>query len=320
MGGAGARYYQGLALRKKKVGSAIKKKKMDDDFYVQLISTDSLGTFKDNSASHFTNILPHQLEFNDDGRWSVAVTKVNYTSSFYNVTKSCGFALFDFDYFWSGKNLYGRMYDCLLPPGYYDDPSILCQLLNDLVDALQIKKLENKKLFVYDKYAKKFSLDVQNLFICMICKGQLIDILGLEMRHYVKYQAAFIGMSKDPEYFVKNGKKLFFKNKEIHWTSDAPGGRAPFVSQMLTINSFLISSNIVRDTIFGSTFSNVMRTCPIDGPQGSRIVKEFSKRMYLPVKASTIQYVTISISDYLGNPIDFLEGNFAVVLHFKRKK
>ena len=319
MGGAGTRYYQGLALRKKK-SRFRDKKKMDDDFYVQLISTDSLGTFKDNSASHFTNILPHQLEFNDDGRWSVAVTEVNYTSSFYNVTKSCGFALFDFDYFWSGKNLYGRMYDCLLPPGYYDDPSILCQLLNDLVDALQIKKLENKKLFVYDKYAKKFSLDVQNLFICMICKGQLIDILGLEMRHYVKYQAAFIGMSKDPEYFVKNGKKLFFKNKEIHWTSDAPGGRAPFVSQMLTINSFLISSNIVRDTIFGSTFSNVMRTCPIDGPQGSRIVKEFSKRMYLPVKASTIQYVTISISDYLGNPIDFLEGNFAVVLHFKRKK
>ena len=294
--------------------------KMDKDFYIQLISTDSIETFKDNSASQFTNIMPHQLELND-GTWSVAVSEVSYTSSFYNVTESCGFAIFDFEFHWTEKDLYGSIHDCLIPAGYYDDPVVLCKLLNDLVDNLKIKKLENKKLFTYDKHPKKFTLHVEdNMYICLIVKGQLIDILGLETRHYSKYQVAFIGKSKDKHYFVKNGKKYYFKNQELSWTSDASGGKAPYVSQMLTINSFLISSNLIRDTIFGSSFSNVMRTCPISGPQGSRIVKEFNKRMYFPVKASTFAFVTVSITDYLGNPINFLEGNLAIVLHFKQNK
>lgn len=290
---------------------------MEDNFFLSLVSTDSISTFKTNSCSNFTNILPQELKLNE-GSWSVAVAECSYTSSFFNVLESCGFALFDHSFYHSKDNTWGEIYDCKLQPSYFDDPALLCNVLNKLVDDLQIKRLKDKKLFTYDIHTKKFTINTENLLITLIIKGQLLDLCGLETRHFVKNQVAFIGLSKNGDYYIYNKKKRYYHNKEISWKADSPGGRCPFVSQMIIVNSFLISSNIVKDTIYGSKFSNVLRTVPIEGPQGRRVVKEFTNFLYFPVKSSCFQIINIKVVDFRGLPIMFLEGNFSIVLHFKK--
>ena len=288
-----------------------------DSFFVQLASTDSLDVYPLNSCSKFSNCLPCELTFT--GEWEVALVEVQYTSSFLNIDSTCAFGLFWFDYKYpDGK--YGKLYDLKVPPCYIDDPSILCDFLNSLVKELEIEELKDIILFSYNKYTKKFTLNTENLEICLLIKGQLIDLIGLEIRNYKPHQLAFIGKSKDKQFYFKGKEKRYFKNQVTSWKSDADGGIAPFVSQMIIVNSFIVSSSIVRDSIFGSQFSSVLRTCAIQGPAGSRVVKEFLMPHYRPLKPTSLNAIDIMITDYKGKNLDFLESNVNVVLHFVKKK
>ena len=229
--------------------------------------------------------------------------------------------MYDFEFYWSDIDRYGKLYDLKIPAGYYDNPVLLCDYLNDLIEKLNIDKLKSKQLFQYNKITKKFTIDVKDLYITLIIKGQLIDLLGLELRVYKEYQASFLGLPKEKTFYMYDGKIRYFKNQEIEWQTDSlDGGTCPFVSQMVTVSSFLIYTNIISDVIMGNNYAKCLRNCAIDGQPGTRVVKVFQKRMYLPVGLSNIHAISITINDFQGRPMNFLEGNVSVVLHFRKKK
>ena len=86
--------------------------------------------------------------------------------------------------------------------------------------------------------------------------------------------------------------KLSISLDWLSWTlliSDAEeGGKAPFCAQMTTVTAFLVYVNFVKDVIFGSKFSNILRTVAVRGlNSGERVVECFNKRMYVPLKYNT---------------------------------
>lgn len=297
-----------------------------NDFYVHVASTDSLEIYPHNCGSSFTNVLPMDISFPDVTQYECCLSELSYNSNFYNLDEYCAFGIFDFLFKWPETNLYGRLYDCKVSSGYYESPELVCNVLNDLVNSLNIDRFKDIKLFSYNKITRKFNLNVADLYVTILVKGSLIDILGLERRTYIQYQIAYIGKSKDKQSYVySDGKKemeRFFKNQKRSWKSDAEeGGISPFVIQMTSVTAFLVYVDFVKDTIYGSAFSNVIKTLGIKGKnQGERIVDSFgSTRMYVPLKFNTFNSITVRILDFRQRPIQFKAGNVAATFHFRRK-
>lgn len=296
----------------------------DDDFYIHTASTDSLQTFPENKPSKFTNVLPRDITFSDVREYEVCLAECSYNSDFYNVSDDCAFGLFDFLYLWPGTTpKYGKLIDLHVSSGSYESAQVICDILNELVDKANIARLKNIKLFSYNKFTRKFNLNVADLYVTILVKGSLIDILGLEKRHHIPHQIAYIGKSKDLHFYLfgDKGEKRYFKNQMRAWVSDAEdGGQSPFVAQMTTVTAFLVYADFVKDVIFGSRFTNVLRTLAIKGSNsGERVVDCFQKRMYQPLKFNTFNSITVEIRDFEGRPIVFNSGNFSCTFHFRRK-
>ena len=203
--------------------------------------------------------------------------------------------------------------------GSYDTPEKLTEILNQLTTALEIPRLKNKKLFSFDQINKKFSLTVHDLWITLIIKKQLVNILGLQLKHYIPSQVAFIGLSKSGDFFEKDKVKYMYKEPELTWeTDDKNGGECPFSAQMVTVSSFLVYSNIVKKSLIGSTYTNSLRHVSIKGNYGEQIIETFNNRFYYPVISSTVPYIEISIRSIGGEPINFQSGSFFVLLHFRK--
>ena len=118
-----------------------------------------------------------------------------------------------------------------------------------------------------------------------------------------------------------NKKKRYFKNKRQSWISDSEqGGTSPFVAQMTSVSAFLVYVDFVKDVIYGSNFSNVIRTAAIRGSNnGERIVDCFVKRMYVPLKFNQFNSITVEILDFRSRPLEFQEGNTSLTFHFRPK-
>ena len=203
--------------------------------------------------------------------------------------------------------------------GSYDTPEKLTNKLNELTEALNIPRLKNKKLFSFDQINKKFSLIVHDLWITMMVKKKLVNILGLQLKHYIPSQVAFIGLSKSGAYFEKDDVKYMYKEPELTWkTDDEDGGECPFAAQMVTVSSFLVYSNIVKKSLIGSTYTNSLRHVSIKGTYGEQIIETFNNRFYYPVISSTVPYIEISIRSIAGEVVKFQSGSFFVLLHFRK--
>ena len=292
-----------------------------DDFYINLTSTDSLEVFPNNKANSFTNLLVRELMFYDISSYEVGLTEISYISSFYNIDEISNFSLFDFEFAWP-KSKYGRIYDAKLTQGYFSKPEDLCASLNEKVEQMGISRLKGIKLFSYDHHTRKFSLNVDKLYITLIFHGQIINILGLGTEHYTKSDFAFIGKEKQGKFYMKDGVKHFYYRPDIEWHSDSPhGGEVSFVCQMVIHSSFFVYCDIIREHIFGSNYTNLLRQVPIRGDyQGSRSVQSFQSPFYLPIRSSNIRSINVEIFTVSGDPLDFLEGSVSLVLHFRRKR
>ena len=94
-----------------------------NNFYLSIISTDSLKLYPNNSTSDFSNLLAYPLYFDDVTKWEVCLCQVGYTSSVYNIESDSALTIFDFMYMWNdGK--YGRFYDLKIKPGKSDCLSV----------------------------------------------------------------------------------------------------------------------------------------------------------------------------------------------------
>ena len=296
-----------------------------NEFYIHLASTSSLDTYPQNKCHDFTNVLPAEIRLNSRS-YECALTQISYTSYFYNVEKTCSLAIFDWLYFWKKDKRWGKLYDVPLSEGLYKDPEVLCSHLNELIANANIGQLKSKNIISYHPFKKKFSVDIDGLWLSLIFHNKLIDLMGFEATHYIKNQWCVIGRPKSGQsYIYDDGKghteKRYFYNGEIDWKTDSlHGGLCPFVSQLAPVSSMLIYSSLLSDVIYGNQYTNLIRTCPIEGDlEGQRIVRDFSNRMYFPVRIQTFREITMKVFDSSGAYLNFLSGNFSCILHFKRK-
>ena len=291
-----------------------------EDFYVNLTSTDSLGIFPENQANNFSNFLVRELAFEDISTYEVGLSEISYVSSFYNLDKKSNFSLFDFNFEWPDKK-WGRIYDARLDAGYYPSAKDLCKVLNDKVRNMNIQRFKDYEIFQFDDFTKKFTLNVHEKLICLIFHGDLINILGLSTLHYTDDMFSFIGMPKSGPFYIYKGVKRFYYRPDITWKSDSPeGGECHYVCQMITISSFYVYADLIRERIYGSNYSQLLRQVPIRGQYGSRSVQTFQNPFYLPLHSANIRSINIKIFSISGVPLNFLEGNLSIVLHFRRKR
>lgn len=306
---------------------------MDNSLYLSLCSTDSLHIFSNNVCDDFTNVLAQKLSFSVP--YELALIEMHYTNAINTITKNCSLALFDFTYAWEEEETtdgqtdqkraqsveYGRLYDLKLPDGYYATADILCKKLNDLVSSCKIARLKDVQIFSYDNIKRKFSINVKDLWLCCIVKSGLIDVLGLERRHYTLGQAAFIGLAKDLHFYMFHGKKRYFRNQTVEWTSDSiDGGVCPYVANLNVRNTMLVYCDVLKDSIFGSQFTNLLRTIPFSGQENERIVQSFQNPIYLPLKSDVMSSINIKIRDFNSQKIDFLTDNIYLLLHLRPQK
>ena len=212
------------------------------------------------------------------------------------------------------------MYDLKIPPGSYSTIEQFLTVCNNLVDKLQIKRLKNVKVFDYDHLARKFIINInESMFMCLLVKNDLIDLLGLERGTYISNQVVFIGSSKPLHFFMHDGKKCYFRNQRVQWKSDSPlGGICPYIGNLRIKTTMLLYSNIVKDQIFGSQFTNLLRAVAIDGGlENERIVVSFKNRIYLPLKFDRLIDISVSIRDFQRRKMDFQTDNVYILLHFR---
>ena len=313
---------------------------MEKSLYLSLCSTDSLETFSKNTCDTFTNVLPQTLRFTRP--MEISLCELHYTNTINTITKDCSLAIFDFLYKWpadrqtdartdgpteggptvrqtdGSKAEYGRLYDLKLPDGFYTSVEQLCLKLNQLVANLNITRLKNVQLFTYDSVKRRFSINVKDLWLCVVCKAALIDVLGLESRHFVPHQVCFIGLSKNLKFYVFQGEKRFFRNQTQEWVSDSvDGGLCPYVANLNVKNTMLVYISCIKDQIFGSTFTNLLRTIPLSDKENARIVHSFDSRIYLPLKSDNLSSITVTIRDFNAQKLNFLSDNIYLLLHIR---
>ena len=226
------------------------------DFYVTLLSNSSLDIYPDNSPANFTNRLPRVLELEPD--MEVGLVEVSYVNAFENISSKPKFQVFDF--FWtSDKNVWGKLYTFKVEKGYYASSEVLESFLN-LTIWKAVPHLNNIKIFKYDSILNWFWFEfTSRSYITVIAHGELLNLLGQQIKKATPYQASIYGKSKDADSYTFEGHKRNFKDHSVFKSQTPSTMYFKFQLQMEQIDSFLIYSDIIEDQMTGNDFTSILR-------------------------------------------------------------
>ena len=70
----------------------------------------------------------------------------------------------------------------------------------------------------------------------------------------------------------------------------------------------------------GNVFAHIVRVVGLeDKPKNETVHREFIVPHYLPLRSSSFNEVVLELTDGMGNPVKFNQGNSVVVFHFRKK-
>ena len=70
----------------------------------------------------------------------------------------------------------------------------------------------------------------------------------------------------------------------------------------------------------GNVFAPIVRVVGLDDkPKNETVLREFIVAHYLPLRSSSFNEVVVELTDGMGNPIKFNQGNSVAVFHFRKK-
>ena len=79
-------------------------------------------------------------------------------------------------------------------------------------------------------------------------------------------------------------------------------------------------SSLVKDSMVGNVFASIVRVVGLqDKPKNETVHKESIVPHYLPLRSSSFNEVALELTDDMGNPMKFNQGNSVVVFHFREK-
>ena len=81
-----------------------------------------------------------------------------------------------------------------------------------------------------------------------------------------------------------------------------------------------VYSSLVKDSMVGNVFAPIVRVVGLeDKPKNETIHREFTVPHYLPLRSNSFNEVVLELTDGMGNPMKFSQGNSVGVFHFRKK-
>ena len=78
---------------------------------------------------------------------------------------------------------------------------------------------------------------------------------------------------------------------------------------------------LVKDSKVGNMFAPIVRVGSLQyKPKNETVHREFIVHNYLPLRSSSFNEVVLELTDGMGNPMKFNQGNSVTVFHFRKKK
>lgn len=282
-----------------------------DNFFVILPSNVKTDEFPDNKIGHFYTPLPHSLDLKS-GQWEVSMVGLNYPHNWFNILPPLNYINFtkkvqktvkkkdkdgNFELDDDGNFIYiferdenGKVIEewqnvtKFITPNFYN--------VKELLHEIEYIKPED--------YHSKFVMNIKNERIKFILRARegiylnkgLYDLLGFSEQH------------------LFNNEERKSKTVEAKYAADINAN----------LHSLYVYTNIVQDTLVGTSYVPLLRIVNVSGKYQSQIDKIFNNPFYIDILHNKIKTIEISICDDQGQLIPFQSGKCIVKLHFKRKK
>ena len=309
--------------------------------YVDLISDASTDLYKDNHGSSFTNrlVVPQHLPEN----CYVALRELEFIYAFHNVqVKKNTITVYDWLYKHEPNTprnpnsypTYGRFVNCSVKDGLYDTFAALCDGFNLSLKNTGISELKDRNVFSYDRTSMKFSYDLDEAYVTIFLKGDVLNFLGVEKKKAGISDYVVLGKAKNqPTYVIKvpkdpknpEGEKIeetrHLDNPKLTWESvNETKDEFTHIAQIILVTSFVVYVNIIESQITGDVFSDALRIIPINKQEpGTNTIVKFDTPYYLKVNRRHIPTITVEIRSLEGDLIKFLVGRTRVKLQFTTK-
>ena len=155
----------------------------------------------------------------------------------------------------------------------------------------------------YNPNSRKITLVLNNHLEAMTFHGDNFrNMLGLEKANdsgdlTVKFKEDELHSTK--EYYYEFPKSCSFNYKGAH---------------------MYVYSSLVKDSMVGNVFAPIVRVVGLeDKPKNETIHSEFTVPHCLPLRSNSINEVVLELTDGMGNPMKFNQGNHVGVFHFRKK-
>ena len=211
--------------------------------YIDLISTASMDLFPDNTPSSFTNQLKVAQKLPEVAY--CALEEISYVNTFYTITKdNDSLTIFDMLYEHgprteknkSDHSTYGTFFFAPLRIGIYKTLPDLCSMLNQAITDSGCPQVQGRTIFSYDPVSLKFSYDIENMYLSLFIKGNLINILGIKKKQASDNEYTVIGYPKQgPTYDYTtfppkpnpNKQTTYDLSSSMAWECSCPSSTRP---------------------------------------------------------------------------------------------
>jgi hypothetical protein len=256
---------------------------MMSDFFIVLPSNVICQEYPDNKTSHYFTKLPKVLHLK--GTWEVALTEIHYPHTWYNIpTDIACITLVKYDQPRAGR----RSRPFCLPGGYYT-PLEICKEINYHIKRT-MRNYKGRLSFNERNRKMAISLDP--------CEKVILHEKFAKALGFIRFSTFdnTVGLVK---------LKVIAEHA---------------VDLSLSVHNIFVYSNIVKDTLVGDTYTNLLRIVSVESKPGSHISKVFTHPYYHELNTNTLNVIEISTRDFEGNLIRYESGSVIIKLHFRAKK
>lgn len=260
-----------------------------------------------------TYITQLERRYSLEGDWEIALQKISYTVSWYNVQKDQKIKFFKCG---EGKIDYMNVF-VTLRAGYYQSIEELVDYLNESLRKPQYENIsfDSSKVtsLIFPRIEFKpwsglifiYSGRFNNKYIFMDIPEELINILGFE-KNFLKEKLKF---------YSKHVNILFNELKQIKMPASQP------VDLHQNLRVFYVYCDLVKPSPVGNKLVPFLRdiTTNTDSSYGKQVEVKDENPIYYPVLHNEFSTVEINICDELGNPMPFQFGRVVVSLHLRKK-
>ena len=280
---------------------------MDEDksSFLYLPSNVASHRYVSNTLSHFKIPLAKPLNFCDPHNLEVSLSELYFPSSYYNISQDYN-SILTIQYHIQGLV---RTKNITIPQGHYDPASYMKEVNREIkkikhkFTPMSEPKVLFKGRLKYNPNSRKITLVLNNHLEAMTFYGDdFINMLGLEKANdpddlTIKFKEDELHSGK--EYYCEFPKSCSFNYKGAH---------------------MYVYSSLVKDSMVGNVFAPIVRVVGLqDKPKNETIHGEFIVPHYLPLRSSPFNEVVLELTDGMGNPMKFNQGNSVVVFHFRKK-